>query len=355
MLVLIIFLNKIIITYNIIHNIIYIPTIGLLCYNPIIELEERSNIMFFQIKEPLNEIKPNDVNEDTLTLGIISLEELDQYYKIFGFSPVTVEECKHSSKHIHGAIDVYEDYHFGVITGIDTKYLMKTQDRFGIYMKHNLFLIVIIEDQDDSIKNKLLETVRHINLSKVTIEKLIYGFLERLIKDDFIILEKLEKKISEYEDIINSNKMNKDINFVISGLRKRLLLQNNYYEQLIQVGEDLEENVLDLFEEDQLRYFALFSNRVSRLSNTTRMLQDYCIHVRDAYHSQMDYNLNNIMKLFTVVTSIFLPLTLIVGWYGMNFTTMPELTWKYGYLFVIVITVVVAVAFLFYFKKKKFL
>lgn len=311
--------------------------------------------MFFQIKEPLTEIKTNAVNLDILTLGIVTLDELEQSYKTFGFSPATVEECKHCTKHIHGAIDVYEDYHFGVISGLDTKYLMKMQDRFGIYIKHNLFLIVIIEDQDDSIRNKLLETVHHINLTKVTLEKLIYGFLERLINQDFIILEKLESKISEHEDKINANKLDKNINFVISGLRKRLLLLNNYYEQLIQIGEELEENGLDLFAEDQLRYFALFSNRVSRLSNNARMLQDYCVHVRDAYHSQMDYNLNNIMKLFTVVTSIFLPLTLIVGWYGMNFTTMPELTWKYGYLFVIIISIAVAVSFIIYFKKKKFL
>ncbi len=69
----------------------------------------------------------------------------------------------------------------------------------------------------------------------------------------------------------------------------------------------------------------------------------------------LDYNLNNIMKLFTVITTIFLPLTLIVGWYGMNFTNMPELTWQYGYPAVIVFSVIVVMFCVIAFKKYKLL
>ena len=61
------------------------------------------------------------------------------------------------------------------------------------------------------------------------------------------------------------------------------------------------------------------------------------------------------MKIFTIVTSIFLPLTLIVGWYGMNFENMPELTWKYGYLAVIICCIAMVVGMIGYFKHKKWL
>ena len=69
----------------------------------------------------------------------------------------------------------------------------------------------------------------------------------------------------------------------------------------------------------------------------------------------LDYNANSIMKVFTVVTTIFMPLTLIVGWYGMNFHFMPELTWEYGYIGVIVLSVTVVIASIVFFKKKKLL
>ena len=61
------------------------------------------------------------------------------------------------------------------------------------------------------------------------------------------------------------------------------------------------------------------------------------------------------MKLFTMVTIIFQPLTLIVGWYGMNFKNMPELGWRFGYLYVIILSILVVGGILYYFKKKKYM
>ena len=195
----------------------------------------------------------------------------------------------------------------------------------------------------------------HLNLRKLTLERLIYGFLERLIFDGFAMLEKLETDISEHEDRINERNLEKDFNSQISGIRKELMLIDNYYQQLIAFGEELEENSSDLLAEENLHYFRMFTDKVSRLSNNTRMLQEYCVQVREAYHAQLEYDLNKIMKMFTVVTTIFLPLTLIVGWYGMNFTTMPELTWRYGYLFVIILSCIVAIICFVFFRKKKFM
>ena len=80
-------------------------------------------------------------------------------------------------------------------------------------------------------------------------------------------------------------------------------------------------------------------------------LREYVTQVREAYQAQIDINLNKIMKFFTVVTSIFLPLTLIVGWYGMNLK-IPEFNWAYGYPCVIALCLVVSAAILVWFKKK---
>ena len=76
--------------------------------------------------------------------------------------------------------------------------------------------------------------------------------------------------------------------------------------------------------------------------------------LREAYQSQLSIQQNDLMKIFTVVTAVFLPLTLLVGWYGMNFSNMPELSWKYGYPAVIVISLVIVMICLWIMKKKKF-
>lgn len=311
--------------------------------------------MYYQIHEGILPIDIEEIDIDKLTIGLISLEELEQCYQTYGFSNSTIAECKDDKHHIHSKIDSYKDYIFGLIFGINERQIMKVQDRFGIYIRKNLILIVIIEDRDDSVRFKFNEMLDHINITKLTQEKLIYSFLERLIIDDYNMLEEIENDISENEDKINARKLDKNFNFQITDIRKKLLLIDDYYQQLIAIGEELQENSSDLFTDENLRYFKIFTDRVSRLSSNTRMLQEYSVQIREAYHSQLDNDLNNIMEIFTVVTTIFLPLTLIVGWYGMNFTTMPELTWKYGYLFVIVISAIVAIICIIFFRKKKFM
>ncbi len=268
---------------------------------------------------------------------------------------MTVEECKNTSPHLHGTLASYYDYLFGVIVAINPGQFIRVQDRIGLYIRKNLILIVIIEDKDQSTKTKLLDLLAHLNQNKLSQERLIYNFLERFINEDNSLLADIEADLSEHEDKINERNLDKDFNQQLTEIRKKLIILDNYYQQFIAVGEELEENALDIFAEENLHYFRIFSNRASRLSSNTRMLQEYSMHVRESYHAQLDNDMNKIMKMFTVVTTIFLPLTLIVGWYGMNFTTMPELGWSFGYVYVILLSIIVAIVCYIFFKKKKFM
>ncbi|MBH1941179.1 hypothetical protein I5677_09775 [Mobilitalea sibirica] len=311
--------------------------------------------MYYQIREGFPKIDFKYLDPGILTLGVILLEELEACYNQFGFSDSTLMECRYNTQHIQGNFDSYHDYVFGIIFGLNKQHILKVQDKIAVYIKKNLLLIVIIEDTNNSFINKTKELMKRIKIENITLERLTFGFLERLISDEYLLLEQIETEISNHEDRINDRDLDKNFNSQITEIRKNLLLLDNYYQQLMDVGEELQENGADIFTEDNLNFFRVFTDRVFRLSNNTRMLQDYCVHVREAYHARLEYDLNKIMKLFTVVTTIFLPLTLIVGWYGMNFTAMPELTWKFGYLFVIVLSIIVAIICILFFRKKHFL
>ena len=141
------------------------------------------------------------------------------------------------------------------------------------------------------------------------------------------------------------------VNEIHSDIRKLLV----HYEQLIDMTQELEENENGFFSEENLRYIHLFMNLLARRHDSAASLRDYTMQVRDLYHAQLEVRQNRIMTLLTVVTTIFMPLTLIVGWYGMNFRYMPELEWRFGYPVVIVVSIAVAVACLLFFKKKKWL
>ena len=84
------------------------------------------------------------------------------------------------------------------------------------------------------------------------------------------------------------------------------------------------------------------------------MLREYGVQIQELFQAEIDIRQNRIMKILTIVTTLFLPLTLVTGWYGMNFTYMPELTWKYGYLAVTIMSVAVVLVCIWIMKKKKF-
>ncbi|MEG0190026.1 MAG: CorA family divalent cation transporter, partial [Lachnospiraceae bacterium] len=93
--------------------------------------------------------------------------------------------------------------------------------------------------------------------------------------------------------------------------------------------------------------------RVDRLYDNTQMLKEYSMQLREMYQSQIDLRQNKIMQFLTVVTTIFMPLTLIVGWYGMNFVNMPELHNANAYYIVIGVSISITLIEIWYFKVKK--
>jgi magnesium transporter len=99
----------------------------------------------------------------------------------------------------------------------------------------------------------------------------------------------------------------------------------------------------------------MFTNRVERLYNLASYLRDYTEQLGDIYHLQLEAKQNRIMTVLTVVSTIFMPLTLITGWFGMNFRYMPELESPWAYPIVIAVSVLIIVFSLIYFRKKKLL
>ena len=137
--------------------------------------------------------------------------------------------------------------------------------------------------------------------------------------------------------------------------RQELLRLKRYYEQLDSIFDELAENDNSLLGKQNTRRFANLGNRMERYLNAVQSLRESVAQLREAYQSQLSIQQNDLMKIFTVVTAVFLPLTLLVGWYGMNFVGMPELHWKYGYPAVILVSVGIVAALVIYFKKKKWL
>lgn len=213
--------------------------------------------------------------------------------------------------------------------------------------------IVFIDDSGKA--EEIINAIRNTKRWKLpSLERFIYDFLDQIVIDDLRLMEKyeseldaIEKRIMDGDDKFPSARLN-EIRSDIRDLRI-------HYEQLMDLGQELEENENNFFKQENLRYFRMFLNRMARLHDNSTSLRDYTVQLRDLYQAHIDIKQNHIMTVLTIVTTIFMPLTLIVGWYGMNFKFMPELEWRWGYPAVIAVCILIAMGSLLFFKKRKWL
>ena len=187
-----------------------------------------------------------------------------------------------------------------------------------------------------------------------SLERFMYDFLEALIERDLRLLVDTEHELGLIEDEILESDLDKYPD-KLNDIRSFLMDMRIHYEQMLDFGQELEENENGFFAEENLRYFRLFTERVMRLMDQVKSLRDYTVQLREMFSTQLDIKMNRIMTVLTVVTVIFMPLTLIVGWYGMNFVYMPELHWKYSYLAVFIVSALILIGGVIWFRKKKWL
>ncbi len=209
---------------------------------------------------------------------------------------------------------------------------------------------------DDSGKvEEMIDAIRRTKRwREPSLERFLYDFLEQIVNDDLPLMERYEDELNRIEDAILAQQGQGNLARVneICGDIRRLLV---HYEQIIDLTQELEENENGFFSEKNLRYIHLFMNRMARRHDSAVSLRDHTTQVRDLYNAQLEVRQNRTMTLLTVVTTIFMPLTLIAGWYGMNFRFMPELEWRLGYPVVIVVSILIVIFCLVFFKKKKWL
>lgn len=191
-------------------------------------------------------------------------------------------------------------------------------------------------------------------------EEKLESVFEKILKQGQQRTEDMEKYLIDMEQEIVGGKISRNRNRSIFECKRLLTVWKNDYVQFLNMIEGIngleekkKENQGPLLSEEVACYFRVYQNKLRHLTEETQFLYEELVHIREALDAALSYEQNRIMKVFTTVTTIFMPLSLIAGWYGMNFEGMPELHWRFGYIFVSVLSVLVVLACFWFFRKKK--
>ena len=231
------------------------------------------------------------------------------------------------------------------LTGEDRKFAFALDEKGIIFI------------DDSGTAEKYVQSIQRTKKwKKPGLERFLYDFLEQIVHRDHMLMERMEKELDQLELVIMDEGAEGDRTMDRTNeIRGDIRELRTHYEQLMDFVQELEENENSFFQQENLRYFHLSMNRIQRLIDLSAALRDYTMQLRDLHKTYLDMKQNRIMTILTVVTTIFMPLTLITGWYGMNFENMPELNEPWGYPVVIGISILIVIASLVFFRKKKWL
>lgn len=216
------------------------------------------------------------------------------------------------------------------------------------FLDSRRFVLIVIKDETDMLKGVKEE------IKKLELQEGIEVIFDGILKQGQQVVEEMENYLINMERGIVAGKIERNRNQAIFECKRTLTLWKNDYVQLLNIAEGIN-GMGQALSEESACYFRVYENKIRRMNEQIQFLYEELVHVREALDAAIAYEQNRIMKVFTAVTTIFMPLTLVAGWYGMNFSRIPELTWRYGYAYVAVLSLVVVLVCVIFFKKKKLL
>lgn len=217
-----------------------------------------------------------------------------------------------------------------------------------VYNGHSILFI----DCSNFLKDVFAEIINQHTASLQSAQDFIYYVLHFTLKEDLKVLNSISQNLSVLEVNILTDSCNYNYNAnQILIFRGNSLKLHHYYITLLDICRILSKNDNFINKHNQ-KLMSDLTEYITLLGDESKQIWEYTSQIRDVYQQKLSVNQNNIMKLLTIVTTIFMPLTLLTGWYGMNFEHMKELHWKYSYPSLIGISILIIIILSIFFKKK---
>ncbi|MEI8010858.1 MAG: magnesium/cobalt transporter CorA [Candidatus Omnitrophota bacterium] len=234
-----------------------------------------------------------------------------------------------------------------------------TEEQVSIILGEN-FVITFQEDKEGDVFGDIRQRIRNGKgrIRKMKADYLAYAMLDAIVDNYFVILEKMGEKIELIEELLVEKPDQQTLQSINRMKRSLIFLRKSVW-PLREVARTVTQTESPLIRPLSLAYFRDIHDHIIQAVDTIEAFRDTVSGMLDIYLSSLSHRLNEVMKVLTIIATIFMPLTFIAGIYGMNFNThasplnMPELNWPLGYLFAIILMLSVVMGMIIYFKKKE--
>lgn len=304
-----------------------------------------------QDNQLIKDVKLEELRSDRFKFYWVDFEEPTEeetklLSEFFHFHPLAIEDCLHFIQRPN--MNYYDGVLFFVLHSLSKTIRCEEIDVF-VGENYVVSFHKKKEEAIDVVKQKLSASNKMEMAGPLYI---LHSIIDELVDCYFPILHQIEDKLNEYEEKeASSKKIIEEVYEIrrdLIRLRKTIIPMRDLLYRMI--------NSKRIQETKQIHhYFSDIYDHLMKLTDMVASNQDVTSDMRENYMSVQSNRMNSIMMTLTVITTIFMPLTFIVGVYGMNFENIPELHWKYGYFITLGVMAIIVTVMIFWFYKKGWL
>ena len=293
-------------------------------------------------------------NENTTWVNIDGLHDvklIESTGKLFDVHPLVLEDILHTGQ--RPKFEEFDDYIFLVLRMIsyDEKQEKVLEEQLSIVFGENY--VVSFQEKPGDVFNPVRERIIQgkSRMRRKKADYLAYALLDAVVDNYFQVLDELERKLEELDEELFEDSSPETF-LKIGALKKEIISLRKSIWPLREIVGSITKEKYNAIDESNSVYYRDVYDHIVHIIDILDNFRETIAAMHDTYMNFVNNRMNEIMKLLTVVATIFIPLTFIAGVYGMNFRYMPELGWQWGYFGVLGLMVLLVVGMIIYFRRK---
>jgi magnesium transporter len=286
--------------------------------------------------------------------GLHDVEIIGKIGNEFNLHPLIMEDILHTNQ--RPKMDDFDNYLFIVLRMLYYDHIENEiiSEQLSLILWNNM--VISFQESTGNIFEPVKERIRKDKgrIRKMGPDFLLYALIDAVVDNYLIVLENINERVEELEEELISRPEPRTLESIHNFKRELIFLKKSLWPLRDLIGI-LARGETELIQEKTTVFFKDVYDHTIHMIDTVETYRDLVSGMMEVFLTSVSNRMNEVMKMLTIIATIFIPLTFIAGVYGMNFSNMPELTWHYGYYMILFVMLIVALNMLIWFKRKSFL